>query len=281
MVKRIENILSCLKLGEDKIFSYDFIVVEQEEEFELRESVARKNYKDYLEEISNYHSIPVMDKEVRYFLKNIPPHGIIVDVGGCWGWHWRRIKYIRPDVFVFIVDFVRENLIHARNILGSQTNRNIFLVHGDATALIFQNNLFDGWWSVQTLQHIPNFEKAVKEAWRVLKIGGIFTNYSLNTPSFVRVIYRIMGKHYHVSGQIPDTFYLARASNEQLKTVEEIFSNDVTQRFTEILFNPDFKITSPGKKNSIIGKIDSFFSSNNGTFSWIARQQSFHTCKIG
>ena len=91
-----------------------------------------------------------------------------------------------------------------------------------------------------------------------------------------------MGKHYHITGQIPGTFYLSRASDEQLKTVEEIFSNDVQQRFTEILFHPDFKITSPGKENSIFGEFDAlFFSSNSRVFSSIARQQSFHTCKIG
>ncbi len=282
MEKRIEDILSDLKLGEDNIFSYDFTNTEQDEERKLRESVGSQDYQDYLDKISNHHSIPVMDREVDLLLKKTPPHGIIVDVGGCWGWHWRRMKYIRPDVFVFIVDFVRENLIHARNILGHQINKNIFLVHGDATSLIFQDNTFDGWWSVQTLQHIPNFEKAVKEAWRVLRSGGIFANYSLNIQSLVRFVYRAMGKRYHIAGPIPGTFYLARASDEQLKTVAEIFSNDVQQRFTEILFNPDFKITSPGKENSILGNLDSlFFSGNSRIFSSIARQRSFHTCKIG
>ena len=282
MEKRIKNILSYLKLGEDNIFSYEFTNIEQDEERKLRESVASQDYQDYLDKISNHHSIPVMDREVDLFLKKTPPYRIIVDVGGCWGWHWRRMKYIRPDVFVFIVDFVRENLIHARDILGSQINKNIFLIHGDATDLIFEDNTFDGWWSVQTLQHIPNFEKAVKEAWRVLNPGGIFANYSLNIQSLVRFVYRVMGKHYHITGQIPGTFYLSRASDEQLKTVEEIFSNDVQQRFTEILFHPDFKITSPGKENSISGGFDAlFFSSNSRVFSSIARQQSFHTCKIG
>ena len=90
-----------------------------------------------------------------------------------------------------------------------------------------------------------------------------------------------MGKHYHIAGQIPGTFYLARASDEQLKTVEEIFTNDVQQRFTEILFNPDFKIRLPGKENSIMGKLDAIlFSSSSCIFSSIARQRSFHTCKI-
>jgi ubiquinone/menaquinone biosynthesis C-methylase UbiE len=134
------------------------------------------------------------------------------------------MNYVRPDVFVFIVDFVRGNLIHAKNVLGSQINKNIFLVHGDATDLIFYDNTFDGWWSVQTLQHIPNFEKAVKEAYRVLAPSGMFANYSVNVQSFVRFVYCVMGKHYHIAGQIPGTFYLARASDEQLKMIQQAFN---------------------------------------------------------
>lgn len=73
MEKRIENILSYLELGEDNIFSYDFTNIEQDEELKLRESVASQNYQDYLDKISNHHSIPVMDREVNLFLKKIPP----------------------------------------------------------------------------------------------------------------------------------------------------------------------------------------------------------------
>lgn len=282
MEKRIKNTLSYLELGADNIFSYDFTNIEQGEELKLRESVASQNYQGYLDEISNHHSIPVMDREVDIFLKNIPLHGIVVDIGGCWGWHWRRMNYVRPDIFIFIVDFVRENLIHAKKVLGPQINKNIFLVHGDATDLIFQDNTFDGWWSVQTLQHVPNFEKAVKEALRILAPGGVFANYSLNIQSFAQFIYGLIGKHYHIAGQIPGTFYLDRASDKQLKAIEEIFANDVQQRFTEVLFNPDFKIRFTGKENSILGKIDAlFFNSNCRIFSSIARQRSFHTYKIG
>jgi hypothetical protein len=44
----------------------------QKDELSLREGIASKTYDNYLEELSNHHSIPVMDKEVRLFLKNIP-----------------------------------------------------------------------------------------------------------------------------------------------------------------------------------------------------------------
>ena len=77
MEKRIENILSCLELGEDNIFSYNFTNIEQDKECKLRESFASKGYQDYLDEISNHHSIPVMDREVTLFLKKIPPKGVL------------------------------------------------------------------------------------------------------------------------------------------------------------------------------------------------------------
>ena len=276
----IEQILSNLQLGKDGIYSYDFNNSEQNDEIELRESVASHHYENYLETLSYYHSIKVMDKEIDLFIKNIPINGMILDVGGCWGWHWRRINDTRPDITVFILDFVRKNLINAKAILGNCLNNNIFLIHGDGTSLKFEENTFDGWWSVQTLQHIQNFKKVVSEAWRVLKPQGTFANYSLNNPALIKLIYLTMGKHYHIKGNIPGQFYLERASHQQLEQIEEIFSNKCKKRYSEIIFTPDLKIKFPGRKNSIVGKIDSYLSMNIPLFSWIARQQSFHTSKI-
>ena len=51
---------------------------------------------------------------------------------------------------VFIVDMIVENLVQATNLLDGK-KKNIFLVHGDATNLIFDDSAFDGYWSVQTL----------------------------------------------------------------------------------------------------------------------------------
>ena len=82
----------------------------------------------------------------------------------------------RPDVGVLIVDFVRSNLPHARNILGDLVGGQVALMHADATALPFAVDSsfqdFDGVWTVQTFQHIPAYDKAVVEAYRVLKGGG-------------------------------------------------------------------------------------------------------------
>ena len=56
------------------------------------------------------------------------------------------------------VDFIRSNLTIAKKLLGESINKNIFLVHANAIRLPFKNSSFDGLWSVQTTQHIPQIE---------------------------------------------------------------------------------------------------------------------------
>ena len=281
MDKNITKLLSGLNFQDD-IYWYNFTNKDQEEEIKLREAVADYKYDDYLLELSKHHSIPVMDKEVLNFLELIPRNGIIIDVGGCWGWHWRDIHMNRPDVKVFIIDFVRNNLVHARNILKGHINNNIFLIHGDATNLIFDDSVFDGYWSVQVLQHIPNYELCVKEAHRVLKNGAAFANYSFNTQWFVRMVYLLLGKKYHINGYIPEVYFMARASNIQFEMIKAIFgTNEVKRRYTEILFSPELKVNFPGKLFSLSGLVDAYLSNNSGWFSGFARQQSYHVIKHG
>ena len=57
--------------------------------------------------------------------------------------------------------------------------RNVVFVRADAECLPFPSESFDAYWSVQTLQHIPDFNKAVYEAKRILKPGGVFANFGL------------------------------------------------------------------------------------------------------
>lgn len=99
---RVTKILERLEIGDDHIFTSKFVSSKQEEEIKLRESVASTVYDDYLVEIARHHSIPVMDREVQLFYNLIPYKGIIIDVGGCWGWHWRGLMKQRPDVTVLL-----------------------------------------------------------------------------------------------------------------------------------------------------------------------------------
>ena len=92
----------------------------QSDEIKLRQEVASSQYDDYLTAISKSHSIPVMDYEIKRFLSLVPLDGVILDIGGCWGWHWRKLHQQRPDVSVVIVDFVRENFEHTKRTIKSK-----------------------------------------------------------------------------------------------------------------------------------------------------------------
>ena len=100
--------LLSLRLNSDKIFTTNLKEsITQKEEIKLRKKVAEEtNIKNYFKKIEKSHSIPVMDYEVNKFIQNIPQNGNILDVGGCWGWHWRNIDKIRPDIKVTIIDLI-------------------------------------------------------------------------------------------------------------------------------------------------------------------------------
>jgi len=225
-----------------------------------------------------------MDHEVDRFLLNMPQRALILDIGGCWGWHWRRLARNRPDVGVVIIDFVRSNLTHAKNVLGDLVGRQVALVHADATALPFlideEFSGFDGVWTVQTFQHIPDFNKALLEAYRVLKPEtGLFANYSLNVQPPVRWLYRLLRRSYITKGNVLGAFWVARASEEQKKFIEKVFCSRVSERWSEILFSPELHFLIPGRAGSLLGKVDSVLSNNKGHFRSFARQRSFHCIK--
>ena len=120
MNSKLQKLLSPISIDADEIYlGIDIASQDQASEVELRERVAARKYENYFQAISQSHSIPVMDVEVDQFLAQIPKGGVVLDVGGCWGWHWRRLASTRPDVGVVIVDFVRSNLTHAQQVLGS------------------------------------------------------------------------------------------------------------------------------------------------------------------
>ena len=225
-----------------------------------------------------------MDHEVIIFLSKMPKDAIILDIGGCWGWHWRKISQQRPDVNILIVDFVKENLIHAKKILGEIVGSQVALMHMDAMALplysgddIFQ---FHGVWTVQTLQHIPNFDSMISKIYKSLKTHGIFINYSLSDQALIKLIYKIFNKKYHIEGMVKNEYYLERAADKQRKIIEEYFKSEVFERWSEIIFSPELLISGPGVQSSILGRLDARLSNNFGFLKALARQHSFECHKI-
>ena len=256
----------------------------QSDEIKLRQEVASSQYDDYLTAISKSHSIPVMDYEIKRFLSLVPLDGVILDIGGCWGWHWRKLHQQRPDVSVVIVDFVRENFEHTKRMLGKVVGNQIVLMHADATRLPFQDAdkakvSFDAIWSVQTYQHIPSLQGAVLEAFRVLSRGGMLSTYSLHRTPLIKCIYRLFGKRMHTDGEVVGTYLLNRGCDAHREIISDVFEKQrVVDRYTECLFHPDLKFSFAGKENSMLGRIDILLT--DSIFSnWMARQRSFEVRK--
>lgn len=286
MQSKLKNILISqqVALGADGIYSARTLLAasSQVSERELRERVAARQYDNYLLSLSLSHSIPVMDYEVDRFVASLPRDAVILDIGGCWGWHWRRLATARSDVGVLIVDFVRGNLQHAQRLLGALVGTQVALLHADATELPFtgaDDASFDGVWSVQTLQHVSDFAGACSEAHRVLKKGSRFINYSLHVTPLNRFVHKILGKTFHVEGVCVNQFLLNRANNNQRQIVSNIFGGEVVDRYTELLFHPDLRFTFSGKPGCLLGWLDSRLGNLPYLGRWIARQRSFEAVK--
>ena len=273
--------LKNLKYNNDFIWGNVDDYGEQKQEKLFREEFAtNKKYGNYLLEIKNHHSVPVMDNEVKKFLDKIPKDGIILDIGGCWGWHWRNLNIMRPDIKIVILDLIRENLLHAKKLLDKLIdNKQVFLVHGNATCLKFEDEIFDGVWSVQTTQHIPNFFDVCNEINRVLKPRGIYWDYGLNNAKLTRLIFKLFRKNYHLDGELEGLYFLRRVNKEIFSTLTKIFNPNFKIHYSEILFSPELHFPIGGNPKSILGLIDGKLTGKGLIKSWIARQCSFHIKK--
>lgn len=81
--------------------------------------------------------------------------------------------FLKQGYDYYGVDISKEVVKLARKNFSKRVNAKNFIV-GDVRNLPFKNNYFDVVFSFGTIEHIRENEQAVKEAYRVLKPGGIF-----------------------------------------------------------------------------------------------------------
>ena len=148
-------------------------------------------------------------------------------------------------------------------MLNKESSSSFVYVCGNALNLKFESESINGYWSVQTLQHVDSFNSAISEAHRVLVHGSQFTSYSLNTQPSVRSLYNVLGRSYVVNGEFSEGINLSRASKDQLTMVQQIFGAPVEARYSEILFSPEILLNFPGRQNSFLGKIDNLLTGNS------------------
>lgn len=84
----------------------------------------------------------------------------------------KAIKFYRPDLEITGCDIDQEAIAWAK-----KKNEGVRFVTGDAYRLPFANQQFSAVVTFDFLEHLEKPEKAITEAYRVLKPGGLFHNF--------------------------------------------------------------------------------------------------------
>lgn len=132
-------------------------------------------------------------KYVKYMsIKNldIKPHDSVLDLCCGTGDLARLVKKFQPEAHVTGIDFSEKMLEIAIN-KNSENNplKQIKYIQGDVTNLPYEDNSFDFVTMVFGLRNIANAEKAVEEAYRVLRPNGSFLHLDFGKKNFISKIY--------------------------------------------------------------------------------------------
>ena len=117
------------------------------------------------------------------------------------------------------------------------------LMHQDVQALSFSDDRFDVYVSCEVLEHVPDMDRAIREAARILKPGGLFVgSVPFNMNSLERTIKARLGPdgvehvtapEYHGNPTRPDEGSLVYAIPgwEFVTTLEDAGFEDASMRF--------------------------------------------------
>lgn len=130
---------------------------------------------------------------VKYMsIKNlvIKPHDSVLDLCCGTGDLARLIKKIQPEAHVTGIDFSEKMLeIAVSKNSAKEQCRQIKYIQGDVTDLPYEDNTFDFVTMGFGLRNIANAEKAVEEAYRVLRPNGSFLHLDFGKKNLLSKIY--------------------------------------------------------------------------------------------
>ena len=101
-----------------------------------------------------------------------------IDIGCGNGRHLKSLGFRLKKAEIFGVDQLEHEIHKLNNEFDTHVCKNgnsySFSVQ-DIRAISFEDNSFDMVICSEVLEHVPNFEKVIKECYRILKPGGVIT----------------------------------------------------------------------------------------------------------
>ena len=148
-------------------------------------------YKTYQEHINRYAF-------ASKFIKN----KIVLDVASGTGYGSYYLIKIGAKKVIGL-DILSDAINYAKN---TYKNQNLNFIQGDSINLPFHNKSFDVITSFETIEHIKEYDKFLKECWRVLKNSGLFIcstpNKKISSPHT-----KLPLNPFHVKEFFPEEFY--------------------------------------------------------------------------
>lgn len=165
-----------------------------------------KVWDELAEQWNNFRQRPFKDVslEIEKIIQKIKP-GKILDLGcgNC-----RNLLFFAKEGFdCYGVDF-SQNMLNYGKEFAKKNNFNVKLKKAQLEKIPFKNNNFDYLLSIATLHHLnkENQEDAVKEMYRILRVGGIAIVSVWNKWPFSIIIKQKYEK-WHKQGKIYHRYY--------------------------------------------------------------------------
>lgn len=138
-------------------------------------------------------------KMFNYLISGIEDVNNIIEVGAGEGFWSMDLAMKFPDTEIVSSDI--SNTEYSTRKENLQDFNNIRVIKADATNLEFENEYFDLVICLEVLEHIPNYEKALSEIFRINKKFALFSVPNEPIWSFLNLC---RGKYLPEMGNTPD-----------------------------------------------------------------------------
>ena len=145
---------------------------------------------DLMNDLMSFGSHRLWKKKLIEMM-NIQNNETIIDVGSGTGDLVKLILKENNNVSIYSVDLNIEMLNESKKSFNNQQTNKIQFIHANAETLPFENNFFDKYVISFCLRNVTHIEKALHDAFRILKPGGIFycLEFSVPTSSLLNKVY--------------------------------------------------------------------------------------------